>query len=101
MRHASLLLPLCVGFATRNGRFGTRADGTLHGDIHQRRFAGGEGAFEGRCQVLRAFDVLAMPSQSLRHHLVTARQQVGGYGTPVETELDLSIDTPGRVVSKN
>ena len=46
MRHASLPLPLSLGFATRNGRFGARADGTLHGDIHQRRLAGGEGALE-------------------------------------------------------
>ena len=30
-----------------------------------------------------------------------ALQQVGGHRTPVEAELDLAIDAPGRVVAQN
>jgi len=30
-----------------------------------------------------------------------ALQQIGGHGTPIEPELDLAIDAPGRVVSQN
>jgi hypothetical protein len=62
MRHARLLQLLRVGFATGDCRFGTRADGTLHGDIDQGRLAGGKGAFERWRQVFWAFDILTMPS---------------------------------------
>jgi len=48
----------------------------------------------------RAFDKLAVTTQALHDLLVTSLQQVSGHRSAVEAQLDLPVDTPGRIVTE-
>ena len=87
-------------FAAADGGFGSGANRALDGDVQQRRASGGECSIQCRREILGAFDKLAVTTQALHDLLVTSLQQVSGHRSAVEAQLDLPVDTPGRIVTE-
>src|SRR4030095_11774863 len=98
MRETALLF-LRRYSAPADGGFRSRTNGALDGDVEQRGLAAGQCSLERRPKIVRLLDELAVAAEALDDWLVTSLEQVGGHRAAIQTQLNLPVDAPGRIVA--